>query len=70
MRALSRLITRLNNLAARRRGDERLREEMESHLAARTEENVRAGMSPGEASRQARMQFGGVEAIREYYHDE
>jgi predicted permease len=70
VRALNRLFTRLLNFTARRRGDERLREEMESHLAARTEENIRAGMTPGEARRQARVQFGAVEAVRKEYHHE
>ena len=42
MRALHRLCTRLLNFTTRRRGDERLREEFESHLAAQTEENLRA----------------------------
>jgi len=44
MRALNRFLTRLLNLTARRRSDERLREEIESHLAAQMEENIRAGM--------------------------
>jgi hypothetical protein len=64
------LIARLRNFATGRRGDERLREEMEQHLAMQTEENIRAGMSPGEAGRQARLKFGGVEAIREQFHSE
>jgi len=55
---------------ANRRGDERLREEMEAHLAMQTEENLRAGMSPEEARRQARLKFGAVEAVREQLHAE
>jgi predicted permease len=43
---------------------------MESHIAARTEESIRAGMTPEEARRHARLQFGGVETIRDDYHDE
>ena len=70
MRALTRLFTRLFNFTARRRGDERLREEMESHLAAQTEENIRAGMTAMEARRHARMKFGAAETIREDYHAE
>ena len=70
MRALNRLFTRLLNFTTRRRGDERLREEMESHLAAQTEENIRAGMTPAEARRHARLKFGAVEAVREDYHAE
>ena len=70
MRALNRFFTRLLNFTARRRGDERLSEEIESHIAAQTEENIRAGMTPEEARRQARLKFGAVEAIREDYHAE
>jgi predicted permease len=70
MRALNRLFTRLLNFTARRRGDERLREEIESHIATQTEENIRAGMTPEEARRQACVKFGAVEAVRENYHAE
>jgi predicted permease len=70
MRPLQRLFTRVLNLPTRRRGDERLREEIESHLAAQTEENIRAGMTPEEAHRQARLKFGSVEAVRADYHAE
>lgn len=70
MRALNRFIIRLVNVTSRRRGDERLREEIESHLTAQIEENVRAGMSTQEARRQARIKFGTVEAVREDCHAE
>jgi predicted permease len=70
MRALKRFFTRLLNFTAMRRGDERLREEIESHVAIQTEENIRAGMTPEEARRHARLRFGAVEAIREGYHAE
>ena len=70
MRALNRLFARLLNFTTRRRCDERLREEIESHIATQTEENIRAGMTPGEARRHARLKFGAVEAIREDYRAE
>ena len=70
MRALNRLFTRLLNFTARRRGDERLREEIASHIASQTEENILAGMTPGEGRRHARLKFGAVEAVREDYHAE
>jgi predicted permease len=70
MRALNRLFTRLFNFTARRRGDARLREEIESHIATHTEENIRAGMTPHQARRHARLKFGPVEAVREDYHAE
>ena len=70
MRALKRLFIRLGNAIGRRGGDGRFREEMESHLAAQTEENVRAGMTPEEARRQARLKLGAMEAVREEYQAE
>jgi hypothetical protein len=70
MRVLKRLFKRLLNFTSRRRADERLREEMESHIAIQTDENIRAGMTPEHARRHARLKFGAVEAVREEYHAE
>jgi predicted permease len=69
MRLVKRFFTRLVHFTTRRRGDERFREEIESHLAALTEENLRSGMDPLEARRQAHLKFGGVEATRQQYRD-
>ncbi|WP_433983901.1 ABC transporter permease [Tunturiibacter empetritectus] len=70
MRFLRRFLARFANFAIRRKTDQRLREEMEGHLALQTAENLRAGMTPAEARRQAVLKFGAVEAIREDYHSE
>jgi hypothetical protein len=70
MKLLKRLFARIRNFATKRRGAERLREEMEEHLVLQTEENIRAGMTLAEARRQARLQFGAIETIREAYHAE
>jgi putative ABC transport system permease protein len=70
MRILNRLFARVWNFGFGRRGDERLREEMEGHIAMQAEENVRAGMTPTEARRQAVLKLGAVEAIREQYREE
>jgi predicted permease len=70
MRSLNRLFTRLLNFTTRRRDDERLREEIESHLAAEMEENIHAGMTPEEGRRQARLKFGAAEVVREDYYAE
>ena len=70
MRFLKRMLTRLANFVTRRHNDQRLREEMEEHLAQQTAENLRAGMTPAEARRQAVLKFGAVQAIREAFHDE
>src|ERR1700685_1684560 len=70
MRFLRRFFIRLSNSATGRRADQRLREEMAEHLALQTEENLRAGMSPAEARRQAALKLGAAEAIRERHHAE
>ena len=70
MKFLRRFFTRLRNLATRRTDEERLREEIEEHIALQTAENLRAGLSPVEARRQAMLKFGGVEAIKEDYRAE
>jgi hypothetical protein len=55
---LRRFLIRLSNFATGRRADQRVREEMAEHLALQTEENLRAGMSPAEARRQAALKLG------------
>jgi len=67
MRFLRRLFKRLINVGVGRRNDERLKEEIEEHLALQTADNIRAGLSPTEARRQAILKFGAVEAIKEDY---
>ncbi len=67
MKSLRRFFARLASLATRRAQDERLREEIEEHIALQTAENLRAGLSSVEARRQAMLKFGGVEAIKEDY---
>jgi putative ABC transport system permease protein len=70
MRSLNRWFVRIRNYMTGRRGDQRLREEMEQHLSMQTDENIRAGMPPAEARRQAHLKLGGVETIREQFHAE
>ena len=70
MRALRRFFIRLNSWASTRQDDERLQAEIEEHLALQTADNVRAGMSPVEARRQAVLKFGAVQATREAYRDQ
>jgi predicted permease len=67
---LRRFFIRLSNLATGRSADQRLQDEIAEHLAFQTEENLRAGMSPAEARRQAVLKLGAAEAIREDHHAE
>jgi predicted permease len=70
MRFLRRFFIRLSNFTAGRRADQRLQEEMAEHLALQTEENLRAGMPPAEARRQAALKLGAAQAIREHHNAE
>ena len=70
MSSLRSFLARLGRPSTRQHYDERLREEMEDHLALQTAENLRAGLPPAEARRQAVLKFGPVEAIRERYQEE
>ena len=64
MTFLRRFLIRLSNFVTRQSADQRLQEEIAEHLAFQTEENVRAGMPPAEARRQAALKLGSAEAIR------
>jgi len=70
MKSLGRFFHRLFHSATGRAEEERLREEIAEHLALQTEENLRAGLPPVEARRQAMLKFGGVEAMKQDYRAE
>jgi predicted permease len=70
MKFLRRFLIRFSNFTAKRSAGQRLEEEIAEHLAFQTEENVRAGMSPSEARRQAALKLGSAESIRERHHAE
>jgi putative ABC transport system permease protein len=69
MRALRAWFLRLFNLFGKERRDRDLTAEMESHLQMHVDDNIRSGMSPEEARRQALIQLGGVEQAKESYRD-
>jgi macrolide transport system ATP-binding/permease protein len=70
MKSLKRFFARLANLAPRRRDDSRLNEEIAEHIALQTAENLRAGLPPAEARRQALLKFGAVASVSEDYRAE
>lgn len=45
--------------------DDRLKQEIQFHLEQQIAKNIRAGMEPGAARREALLRFGGVEGTRE-----
>lgn len=70
MKSLRRFFARLFNLTGRRSQEERLREEIAEHIALQTDQNLRAGLSPVEARRQAMLKFGGIESMKQDYRAE
>src|SRR6478736_5498857 len=67
MRQLRAWLIRLGGLLNKELRDSELSAEMESHLQLHLEDNVRAGMSPAQARREAIMKLGGVEQTKENY---
>ena len=70
------MLSRVRVLASRIRGffaghrlDEDFQHELASHLDMLTEENIRRGLPPDEARRQARLRLGGPAQLRETQHD-
>ncbi len=61
----TRLRSFLTTLIRRQRFEDSLDEEMRFHLAAQTEDFVRAGVPPAEAARRARLEFGSIEAMKD-----
>jgi putative ABC transport system permease protein len=70
MRALRAWLTRFAGLFGRRNGDLELTDELNGHLDANIEDNIRAGMSPDEARRSALLTLGGVEMTKERYREQ
>ena len=54
----------------RRRGDDRLSEEIQAHLELLTAERMQQGLSADDARAAARRTFGGVEQVKEEYRDQ
>jgi len=68
MRSLRAFLVRLCN-AFGTTSDAELSEELESHLQLHIDDNLRAGMTPRQARREALMKLGGVEQAKEAYRD-
>lgn len=56
-------------LRKRKQRDAKLDSEIRFHIDALTEENIAAGLNPAEARRQAQLEFGGNEQIKEELRD-
>jgi putative ABC transport system permease protein len=69
VRPLRAWLRRLAGLFDRERRDRELDEEIASHLEMHVEDNLRRGMEPAEARRQALIKLGGVDQTKELYRE-
>jgi predicted permease len=60
---------RLGGMFVKPRHEQEITDEFESHLEMHIKDNVRAGMSPEEARRQALIKLGGLDQVKETYRD-
>lgn len=70
MRLMAYVVEAFNALFRRGRVEEELDEEVRFHLEMEIEKNLRAGMTPEEARRVARVRFGGVDQVKEEVREE
>src|ERR1700733_1455398 len=70
MRTLRAWLLRAAGLFQKEQRDRELADEIESNLRMHIDDNVRAGMTPAEAQRQALLKFGGVESTKESYREQ
>src|SRR3989442_1893784 len=64
------IVQRLTALFRRRRMEDDLDDELRSHLEMSAELNLRKGMTPADARREALRSFGSVEQTKEIYRDQ
>ena len=69
MRKLRAWFLRLGGLFGNEQHDRELAEELESHIQMHIEDNLRRGMSPQEARRDALIKLGGLESTKESYRE-
>jgi hypothetical protein len=69
MKRVQAWLVRLAGLWPAARRERELADEIESHLQMHIDDNLRAGMLPGEARREAILKLGGVEPVKEAYRD-
>jgi hypothetical protein len=69
MRRLRTLLRRVRNLFHWPRLEQDLSDELEAHLQMHVTDNLRAGMAPDEARRQALLALGGLEQTKERCRD-
>src|SRR6476660_10361627 len=63
------MLLRLRSLFRRQAVESEMDEELRFHFEKKVESLVRSGLGPAEAKRRARLEFGGMDQIKEEYRD-
>ena len=69
LRSLRAWLWRIAGFARPAAGERDFADELQSHIDLQTDDNIRAGMTPAEARRQALAQAGSITAVREAHRD-
>jgi macrolide transport system ATP-binding/permease protein len=69
MKAVRAWMFRLAGMFDKERREKEMTQEIESHLEMHTADNLRAGMTPEQARREALLRLGGVESLKEAYRE-
>src|SRR5438445_6794789 len=70
MRRLRAFFVRVCGLAHDKRQDQEFAEELQSHLQMHMEDNMRLGMTPDQARREAILKLGGIEQTKQVCRDQ
>jgi hypothetical protein len=70
MRRLRAFFVRVCGLAHDKRQDQEFAEELQTHLQMHTEDNIRLGMTPDQARREAILKLGGIEQTKQVCRDQ
>src|SRR5215472_14683686 len=70
MRKLRAFFLRFWGLSAGKRQDDEFAEELQSHLQMHIDDNIRSGMTPDQARREAILKLGGIEQTLQRWRDQ
>jgi len=70
MRSLRAFLRRLTGMLPKQQREQNLADEIDSHLQLHIDDNLRSGMAPEEARREAILKLGGIESTKQAYRDQ
>jgi macrolide transport system ATP-binding/permease protein len=69
MKGLRAWVARMAGMFSRKQSESEFADELNSHLQMHIEDNLRAGMTPEQARREAMLRLGGVETTKQAYRE-